>query len=372
VCRSSRRPTASASTCCCPTKPSTCEPRRCERSVRPAPLPGLAAPLLRRRQHALAPAALLAFSGAPLAHVGRLLPSLRSPPCLPLSRRPHPNSPFLPLPPPPQVQSGAGDVRGREHGPLPGGTHLLHVRLQCAAGGRGRRQRARGAPRAGRPGRRLHGHQRLHRGAGGPGWALLHALCLVVDGLGGLCCTHLFGGGRQRWFHRCQRCLHLEVQSDKGVERRVAGGCGGGCPLLHAAAGFVTARRHGKQVAPPLTNPSPHGCVHAAHVLCAHQNRTAETYCQETAKERAVVAWNMELDTLRSDLGEGLPALLPAAAAAAACSVICAAAAAAAAHEQHLHLHCTTPCASCGVETCHLPPACLAAALCRHSLLLLH
>ncbi|EFN59896.1 hypothetical protein CHLNCDRAFT_132917 [Chlorella variabilis] len=28
-----------------------------------------------------------------------------------------------------------------------------------------------------------------------------------------------------------------------------------------------------------------------------------EAYCEETAKERVVVAWNMELDTLRSDLG---------------------------------------------------------------------
>ena len=29
----------------------------------------------------------------------------------------------------------------------------------------------------------------------------------------------------------------------------------------------------------------------------------AEVYVNETAKERPVVTWNMELDTLRSDLG---------------------------------------------------------------------
>lgn len=47
--------------------------------------------------------------------------------------------------------------------------------------------------------------------------------------------------------------------------------------------------------------------VHAPCHHCAAGIRgccTAEAYCEETAKERVVVAWNMELDTLRSDLGE--------------------------------------------------------------------
>lgn len=49
----------------------------------------------------------------------------------------------------------------------------------------------------------------------------------------------------------------------------------------------------------------------------------AETYVNETVKERVVVTWNMELDTLRSDLGAppcrppSLTARLPA------CSPLC-------------------------------------------------
>lgn len=56
--------------------------------------------------------------------------------------------------------------------------------------------------------------------------------------------------------------------------------------------------------------PTPHADIRACLSTPNCPSCPAEVYVNETVGQRPVVTWNMELDTLRSDLGEGCIALL--------------------------------------------------------------